>query len=776
MNIKIQNRYLTAVLLLICSVYLDAQNYGALEYMLQKRPANERFKSNKLGEHIFFSGAMGPYSLLTNKENQDGAGFVSNFSVGKWITPVHGIRLGVDLGILPVKLYRGDAKMAGGSLDYLLNMSSLTFGYNPKRRFEMLGIVGVETGHSKVADDGIDYYGLHMGLQGNLRISRTVGLFIEPKMGWYNDSFAHAESWRNYKMGGSIMAGLTYTPTPDIENKPRTSSSEKDEFLNKLFISSSGGAGVLGLSGLDNTLEGMGGQLSIGVGKWLSLTSGLRLSGTIGFTKAPEESKRKYLKYAYLHLDYLFDIHNAIWGYNKNRFFTLVGIAGVNMARTKGIDSTQTQTSKYMPGIGIGLQANFRINRSVDLFVEPRFNMYTSKYAGGVGFGNNDQTSELNIGLTYHMLNRTLRSKNEFKNASITDHLFMTTGIGTQLFMSMKNVDRDYAWGPLMSASVGKWLSPYSGLRLGVMGGVFYNHATFSKDTRHVSASGGVDYLWNITSSMSGYDPNRSFELIGSIGANLAFTSKSDQKARIGINAGIQGLWHLNDFWGLYVEPQIRIYGNKFIEGNTDFIKKDMVVSINAGLHYRFGTYSKANNHSVFEKEDKRYFLSAGAGVNNIVLTNIQLMDNADLETKISFGKWYTPLSAWRVNGTILYTPNASRKYPLHYVGLGLDYMMSLATLSKGYNPDRLLDVIPFVGFTSGIVRRNNESKFIPGIDAGAQFKFKVSPSIDLFAEPRVGLRTDSYDGMKQDRLDRVISITGGISYRFKLPKIKIVK
>ena len=37
------------------------------------------------------------------------------------------------------------------------------------------------------------------------------------------------------------------------------------------------------------------------------------------------------------------------------------------------------------------------------------------------------------------------------------------------------------------------------------------------------------DYLWNITSTMSGYNPDRIFDLIGSVGVNLAYTSKSDR-------------------------------------------------------------------------------------------------------------------------------------------------------------------------------------------------------------------------------------------------------
>ena len=42
----------------------------------------------------------------------------------------------------------------------------------------------------------------------------------------------------------------------------------------------------------------------------------------------------------------------------------------------------------------------------------------------------------------------------------------------------------------------------------------------------------------------------------------------------------------------------------------------------------------------------------------------------------------------------------------LHYAGLGMDYMISLATLAKGYSPNHVIDVVPFMGVTAGLVRR----------------------------------------------------------------------
>ncbi|WP_044654377.1 MULTISPECIES: membrane protein [Bacteroides] len=784
MNIlRIKNKYVAVALFLMLAVTLQAQDYGALQYMLQKRPANEKFESNKFNEHLFFSAGIGPYSLLSGKEAQDGLGMTARLFMGKWITPVHGLRIGVNMGYLPSKIYDSKIKMGGGSLDYLLNMSSLAYGYNPNRRFELFGIAGVEAGYSKVGDNsersekypnlkggGEFYYGAHIGLQGNIRLSRTLDLFVEPQIGWYNDVLAHRGSWRNYQVGGSVLVGLTYMPAAPMGTKIHFDEFDNSSFQNHMFISLSGGISTLKVSGIKNTIKGLGPQFSAGIGKWFSPSSGLRLSGTVGFSDTPAGSKNRYFKHIDLHADYMLNLNNVLWGYDEDRVFNLIGIAGVNLAGTKGVENS----GKYAPGIGVGVQGSFRLNRSMDLFIEPRLNVYHKRYAGGCGLRGTDQLGELNLGLTYHTIDRAARPKNGFSNNHISDNLFMTSGVGLQMFLNKKNFENLSSLGPQASVSLGKWLTAYSGLRLVGTGGFFTNYLVPGDikegRLRHISVSGGLDYLWNITSTMDGYNPDRIFDFIASVGVNLAYTNNSDHKFQPGINAGIQGLWHVNDFLGLYIEPQVRMYGDKFIEGNLGFMQKDVLVGVNAGFHYRFVPYSKAANRSVFDKDDKRYFISGALGMGSLLVGNKDLVKNAGVEAKGSFGKWYTPLSAWRINGTILYKSKAQNKLPLHYAGLGMDYMMSLATLTKGYSSDHVIDVVPFMGVTAGLSRRNGEFQVVPGLDAGVQFKLRVASSVYLYAEPKVGIRTDTYDGIKQGKPDYVASMVGGLLYRFKMP------
>ena len=56
MNIfRINNKYVAVAIFLMLAVTLQAQDYGALQYMLQKRPANEKFESNKFNDCLLYT-------------------------------------------------------------------------------------------------------------------------------------------------------------------------------------------------------------------------------------------------------------------------------------------------------------------------------------------------------------------------------------------------------------------------------------------------------------------------------------------------------------------------------------------------------------------------------------------------------------------------------------------------------------------------------------------------------------------------------------------------
>lgn len=764
--------YIAAIFTCLCAATAQGQNYGALQHMLQKRPANERFQSNRPNEHLFLSAGVGMNQLLTGGNAQDGSSVSVYLQGGKWFTPIHALRVGINGSTLSSGIYSGKIKMIGGNLDYLLNISSLALGYNDKRRFELLAVAGGEVGYSKVSSVNANaqsgcYYGLYMGLQGNIRLSRTLDFFIEPRIGLYNDAYTHTDTWRNYQQRLAVLAGINYTPAAPMGTRIYFDDFENSRLSDHLFVSVWGGVRMLKSGDVKNSLKGLGPQAAVSLGRWLTPVSGLRLSAGMGYTDAPANSVAGKLKHAELRADYMLNINTLLWGYDADRLFTLSGIIGANLAGTKGV----AEGSQWSLGAGAGLQGSFRLNRSVDLFVEPRINLYQKKYAGGNGYFHSDQTGELNFGITYHSVERNARASKHFSK-QFADHIFMTSGIGAQLFLNRENLKHASALGPQATISIGKWFSPASGLRLVGSAGFFSNFDRLPADVsgnhlRHINISAGADYLWNLTNTFSGYDPDRLFELIGTAGANLTLASHSQHNLQPGIQVGMQALWHLNDFLGLYIEPQVRMYGDKFIESNLGFIQKDVITGINAGFHYRFAPYSKRNNRLEFDKNQCRNFIMAACGAGSLAAGNKDLINHAGTETRISVGRWFSPISAWRITGSYLCNAQNSSGSDLKYGGISLEYLMSLATLTKGYQANPIFDVLPFIGITGGITQRLDEKKFVPGLEAGAHIRLRLVSNWGLFMEPRIGIRSDLYDGYKQNRADRLASLTAGLSYQF---------
>lgn len=756
-SFRMKNKYFAGILLLMCATILRAQDYGALQHTLQRRTANEKFEKGSFTDHLFLSAGIGPWGLFSSDGN--GTGAKAGLFLGKWMTPVHGLRIGANIGYLPSGEARPKAKIFGGSLDYMLNISSLAYRYDYNRRFELLGITGLEGGGSNV-DSWKLYGGVYLGMQGKWHVSPLLDLFIEPRIGWYSDRMSQVSSWRNFQAAGNLFAGFTYNMVPA---EYRSSSRfESKSFFDHLFVSLSGGVNALKVSGMKETVKGAGPAFSLGIGKWFTPFSALRLTASAGYCDSPVRKDEGDFKHMDFRADYMFNLNHIFGGYDPDGSFNLIGIAGVNFATAKD----RKESWNFAPGLGVGAQAAFRISQNLDMFVEPRINMYGNKYAGGIGWFKNDWTGELNLGLTTYLGNMGKKTNRPMESNHFFDNMFMTAGAGAQLLLTKNAIDHSGMVAPLLSLALGKWFTPVSGLRLSAAGGYFSSYTDARK--RHAYLAAGVDYMFNIHAAASGYDPQRRFELIGILGANLAYINKSERNVYPGFTLGLQGLWHLTPSFGLFVEPQLRGYSDKFAPGSMKDFGFDGLLAVNTGVHYTFVPYQKAKYRERFNEHDRQMFVSMALGTSGVFTVNRDMFKRLGEAAQLSLGKWYTPLSAFRVNGTLVRSdamPSADNRR-LYYAGLGIDYMMSLGTLAKGYDPERFFDIVPYIGPSVGLSYKREKTDVVVGVDAGAQFKFGISPAVDLFLEPKVGIRSDKYDGQTNGRFDKVMALFGGISYK----------
>lgn len=746
--------------LLFYMLCTNAQDYGALKYAIQKVPANERFpKGERFSEHMFFSAGISPFMILTGNNGNRSISMSGNIMVGKWLTPMHGLRVGLQAGYIPTKKnFDTKTKLFGGTIDYLMNISALAYQYDYNRFFEVIGVAGIDVGTSWVDNSHALYAGGHLGLQTKFHVSPTVDFFVEPRLQLYTDEVDQTKTWRGYKAGLGLMAGVSYNIVP--MNLRRSSIPFNNIlFLNNTFMSFSTGVASLITRPIDLTssLKNAGPNVNVGIGKWFTPTSGLRLSvggGVSGWTK---DHKEEHFKHMMARADYLLNLNSIAAGYDAERFFNLIAIAGLNYSLSK----VAAKEANFSPGVSVGLQGNFRLNKNMDVFVEPRANFYKNTFAAGSGYKKMDILAELNVGVNYNALPRNeIRERNaDFDNNNVFNNIFITTGFGAQQLISkkmLKNLDRIGMKGAI---GIGKWFTPTSGVRLTGEGGFFGSYA--KRKDRHIMAALSADYLWNITSAMSGYNPDRKVDLIGSIGLNAAYVSKMKKGIQPGVNFGLQGLWHFNDFIGVYLEPQVRLYGDDFAPGNAGFAAKDVLGTINAGIQFNMKAYDKATYNKQMEETDKNMFLSVSAGPSTFF--NKHILSNMGVSSQVAIGKWYSPLSGWRAGVEMGQIKN---KRTVSYADFSLDYMMDLGTLARGYDTDRFFTLIGLVGVNAGASYAKSSFGIIGGVNAGLQGRFRINDQLDLFAEPRLNIYNEGFDQDKSNRhFDPVASMHIGFNY-----------
>lgn len=327
------------------------RNIKAYDYMIPRRQGGEKFESKKGTEHLFFSAGAGMVRLFDMGSGYSAHGPGASFYAGNWMTPVIGIRGGVNYS-----MWRGDrnTNLIGVSADYLVNLSAFAARYNPRRLFEVVAVMGVSYQITLMPGmPAVHSYGLHGGLQGKFNVSPAFNLFIEPQLAIYPDRVDNALSWRRYDLMALLMVGITYKP----------SGYSQSWLLHNGFASIAAGTGNTG-DMLFNT--------EFAVGKWFGkgLISGVRVSAGSSTAFLDNEGGTDRDFNINLCADYLCNL-TRLFADRKSRVFDLIFAGGIG---------------SYFPGAElsapvilngrIGLQGQIRLSEHMGLWLEPRISIY----------------------------------------------------------------------------------------------------------------------------------------------------------------------------------------------------------------------------------------------------------------------------------------------------------------------------------------------------------------------------------------------------------------
>ncbi len=730
--------------------------------MLQRPKVDKRFESKKFLDRLFLEAGVGVNTVPTNTQKVGKPGANFEIAIGDWLTPIHGWRIGLQAG--QYKYGENNNTAFSVAADYLMNITALsvpTFKdstYSQPKSFEVYGVAGIDYYASAKETSNKTAWGMHIGLRGQKNFSNATYAYLEGRASLFSDELVDIDSWRKYRLGTTLMAGLGYRLTPGASTTQYTQSGH---FLDDTFISVAAGPSFF-LKG-DPALwkDYLGIRTSAYIGKWFNATSGIRLGAHATALNQPNHPALRAISVS---AGYMWNMHNAFIGYRPERVFWLTAVGDVSL------NASSSKSGKDLtPGIGAGLQANFRLTKGLDFFVEPRIDIFTEKYATFTNsLSDYDITPSLMAGLTVRKGRNTkeqLKLNNDFQNSHIFDNLFIEGGLGLGKTVTTHNVKNPFSnLRPQSHIGVGKWFSATSGVRLRADAA---QYQVAGKRPKAVTA--GVDYLWHISNAFNGYNPERRFELIGSLGLNTSLRS-GDKQLFLGGNVGVKGLWNINDAYGLFIEPHLRLYSDRYIPNSTtSLLNMDLIAAANIGLQIKLSDYHQHSTNEDFGTNENKTFISAAGGV---YTSASGIKDNRAYGAagRLSYGRWFSPVSAWRLSLNGYGNPRMGHRYA--QLSVGGDYISDISTLASGYNAERRLILRTLLGYNLGVdYKAGGKTRFYSDIHLGGQLAVRISPATELFLEPQLSYALHAQNETRWKRVKP--SLLLGISRNIAAVKIK---
>lgn len=505
--------------------------------------------------------------------------------------------------------------------------------------------------------------------------------------------------------------------------------------------------GIIGADGGNK----IGFRIAVTAGDWFTPVHGWRLSLGAGRHYGLNRFQPTFFSLA---ADYMMNMSALLRGDNPYRRFEILGTAGIEL------ELLHRHNYKVWgaAGIRLGLQPRFYITQSTYMYVEPRIGIFTDKMDRGTTWHRYDWNAQLVLGLGYRI--GTPRIPRFIDNSLWIDHSFrdnMFVGLTAgPNYLGNRLVDFKDHIGSNAGVFIGKWFTPSSAARLSITAAEMFEPGYGYRG----AGMADIDYMWNINSSMNGYDPDRKGDVNLILGLSGAYITDSGTRIYPGFHFGIQGVWNVSHTVGLFVEPSLRIFGRKFSYSYPS--AASFLTSINVGLVYRFpGSEAYRRWKQSFDYSDfldcKRYFFDLTGGV------FMRFKDWApNFKANLAFGKWFTPQSAWRIRGEYA---QISHGKMCRTASIGADYMLGLTTLAFGYDDYRPFELNVFAGLRGGIAHYNyGKNKFIYGAEFGVQGRIRMSDNFDFLIEPTFGvIRIPEYTPRK---FVREGTLKVGVGYR----------
>lgn len=745
----------SAVLIFLCSsanssVPLNtegATGFNALNHVLQKPLGNDSFptQQNGFGKNVFIAGSLGTNVSLNNFQfNGLRPGLRIGGQIGSWFTPLHGIRLSADAGLLSyhqpnIRTWFGSVKA-----DWLINLSTLYSGYSADRTFELIGALGLEYQRIRQSGRWGNEFGVGAALQCRFNVSPSLFLFVEPRLSLLRGArYDYPHDWRRLKTDLALNVGIGYRILTGAQRRAGAENFVQQNYDNLYFGVGAGMFDMMRNSFPGQFLNHHNPIANAHVGKLFSSTSGLQLSMDFARFQTTQKQNR-YLAIA--SLDYVLNLANAFGGYRPDQTFQILLNAGASAGYVRG--------SLY-PGINAGITGMFRLSPNWGIYIQPQAHLFTRDFSRKLGTAHAPLAS-VSLGLRYTIGDFSrLKPESYEQYNSDSKHWFLQVAAG-----GGARLRGSYTSGaPEVSIGFGKRFTPTSSWRIG-LDAIAYMKAPLSP-----SLTVQADYLSSLTTAMLGYDQNRVFDLSLVVGAFAGIANYDGPlKPTYGLKGGFQAAFRLNSAIQLFIEPQ-------FVAANVPVHKNGRAwipeVRGLIGIKYNLGT--PAGKRGSFENTpyggERRNFIGFNAGPSvfsgSFSTSNLNMSGTLDLQ----IGRWFSMVSGIRFSYGNDWIKRIGKTC---YVGSArIDYLLNITSLMERTD-SRRFHIIGAVG--AGVAFcKESASDCGPMTYGGIQFRYNLNNNIDLHIEPGAEFWANRVIPSPTSSLRFVMTgrIALGASYRF---------
>lgn len=531
---------------------------------------------------------------------------------------------------------------------------------------------------------------------------------------------------------------ISWNPTTHIHQKrflPKGLSFRTPHWWQQLYIGLS--SGLYGIT--DKEWQKTNVPVSLSMGYEFNRHSGLRLSST--YVQIPRSNTRQQLQSLGIDLDYTFNLTNYMYGYNPNRIFNFGVVPGIGLIYASR-HNEHSLTLKAQLGFHFGLF----LGQTTEVYAEPWFGLTDDKVNLSV---NNPAAYDILYGLRIGTAVR-LRPRSVDCSPDSTNHKpFFEYAQGFALPIGL-TVKGKHTVGTSYRISLGEWINPVFGFRIGIAASQYYWDAITEEKTvvdgiqvhpsyqtwyTGANISGRLEIILNPLNFGKNKEGIRDWDLNIGLGAEYGWLIKNGvpgtecgiRKYYYGLTAAPQLLYRFDSRNSFFIEPRVSLVYYNIPYSNTDGSKaySDKLLNFMAGV--RIQPLASWERELFNDKFKKKLWLSASIGTMCQIKPYKLVGDgHFNIDSQVGIAYEFAPLVGLHFRTEYMrFSFNEMLKYnvydyaePIEYyalwkknyniISLKLSYLLNMNSLLQGYRKHPRMNVFLELGplFSMNIHRR----------------------------------------------------------------------